>query len=266
MKIVSALLLALFLFINVSCKKIPPYAPTAEEIAAQEDISLASTFLSIEGLSNEMEFIARQVPLIPAGTSFLNCASIASSDVADGKKYEITFNSGNTCSDNTVRSGKLIVTYQTATGNIQITPDNYIMSNYKITGGYLFQPIVEQQKELLKLTITNGQLTTGTGEFVRFNVEHKSNFKEGSATTNTFADDVFETVSASYHLEIKNQAPVNSQFDAISTSPYTLKYSCLEKFRPRSGKIKFQRVVGTDRYIFLGSGNCNDLAQISKTP
>ncbi|MDB5014921.1 MAG: hypothetical protein JWQ25_3123, partial [Daejeonella sp.] len=123
MKIVSTSLLALFLLINLSCKKIASYQPTAEEIAAEDDRGLGSTLLSVEGLTNEMEFIARQLPNIPESTSFLNCASITSTTIAEGKKYELTFNSGNTCTDGTVRSGKLIITYQTPTGNILITTD-----------------------------------------------------------------------------------------------------------------------------------------------
>lgn len=266
MKILSTSLIAFFLLINLSCKKIHNDEPTTEELAAEEDRGLGSTILSVEGLTNEMEFIARELPNIPERSSFLNCASIASTTINGGKKYELAFNSGNTCTDNTIRSGKLIITYQTQTGDVLITTDNYVLSNFKIAGTYLFQPIVEQGKDLLKLTVANGQLTTTTGEFVKFNVMHKSEFKEGKATTNTFNDDVLETVSASYHLEIKNSNPVNSQYDAVSTSPYTLKYSCAEKFRPRAGKIKFQRVVGTDWYILLGSGGCSDLAKISPTP
>lgn len=267
MKFVSTSLLAFFLLINFSCKRESNYPePTAEEINANKDASSAFNLLSIVGFANEMEFIARQLPLSPSATSFLGCASITSQTTADGKKFEVIFSSSNACTDNSIRSGKLIITYQTASGNILITPDNYKLAEYKVAGTYLFQPIVEQQKDLLKLTVTNGQLTNNNGNYVKFNLEHKTNFKEGKATTETFADDVLETVSASYRIEIKNDVDGTNQFEASSASPYTLKYSCNEKFRPRSGKIKFQRVVGTDRYILLGNGNCTDLAKISPTP
>jgi len=267
MKILNITLISLLLFLGLSCKKTANNDLTAAEIASDQDASLAFTLLSVEGLSNEMEFIARQLTLNPTANNFLSCGNITSQNITDGKRFEIDFNLTSACSDNSFRAGKLIVTYQTATGNILITPENYVIAEYKVTGSYLFQPVVEQQKELLKLTITNGQLTNADDDYVKFNVEHKTNFKEGQGTPQTSADDVLETVSATYRLEIKNQAgSVNSIYEASSASPYILKYSCTEKFRPRSGKMKFQRTAGIDRYILFGTGNCSDLAKVSPTP
>jgi len=266
MKIFSTTLLSLLLLISLSCKKTENYQATPEEIAADLDASLASTILSVEGLSNEMEFLARQLTLNPTANNFISCGNITSQNITDGKRFEINFNLTSTCDDNSFRSGKLIVTYQTATGNILITPENYVIAQYKVTGNYLFQPIVEQAKDLLKLTVTNGKLTNADDDYVKFNVEHKTNFKEGKGTNDNFTDDVLETVSASYRLEVKNKAAAVQTYEASSASPYILKYSCTEKFRPRSGKIKFQHTIGIDRYILFGTGNCSDLAKVSPTP
>lgn len=232
------------------------------QIAERSTLSAASSLLTTEMLLNEFEYLVRTLPTLPTGQNYLSCAAITKQQTATGPTFEIRFL--NTCSDQTARSGKLTVSYETATGKTILTPSNYIVDNMSIVGSYTFEAITEQQKELLKCTIVDGKLTYSTGEYIKFSIDRKNSFKEGNTTANQ-ADDVFETISATYSIEIKDQS-VLTQITASNFSPYIVKYQCNNKFRPRSGKIKFKPTTGTDNYLLFGIGNCSDQASISKTP
>ncbi len=264
MRLLNTTLAIVLLITGASCKKSADFTETPEQAEARADVNAASAILRVETFVNELEFIARQMAVEQPPTSFLNCASITKTDIPDGKKVEIAFSAVNTCSDNTTRSGKLSITYQTATGNIFITSHNYTVGGLLVSGNYSFQPITEQQKSFLKLVVPDGKLTNAYGEYISFNMERKNEFKAGSGTTDT-NDDIFETSGASYDVELK-QGGTATLIDASSHSAYTVKYSCAEKYLPHNGKVKFKRANGNERYLVWGTGNCSDQASVANTP
>lgn len=263
MRLLKTLLLTGIFFLGLACNKKNDLTETPQEAAQRADLYVATAFLSVETVMNELEFIARQVPQMDIDGNFLSCATINRLPVPQGEKVEITFNS-NTCDDQTTRSGKLILTYEQATQNVFINPVDYRIRGTRISGNYMFEPGTSENKPVLKLVVPDGAFTADNGDYYHFSIERTSHFKEGSSTV-AINDDVFETLQASYNFELKSAGAV-TLMQAGSYTPYIIKYSCPDKFRPRSGKVKFERVTGTDRYILFGNGNCNDLAKISETP
>ncbi|WP_256012807.1 hypothetical protein [Desertivirga xinjiangensis] len=264
MRLLKLISLTGIISLGLACNKKNDLTETPQEAAQRADLYVGTAFLSVETAINELEFIARHVPQIQTDGNFLSCAIINRQQVPEGEKVEITF-SNNACDDQTIRSGKLILTYEEATGNIFISPVNYRIRETKISGNYVFQPGTFEQKPILKLVVPDGAFTADNGDYYRFSIERISYFKEGKDTPTIINDDIFETLEASYDFELKSQGAV-TLMQAESHTPYIIKYSCPDKFRPRSGKVKFERVTSTYRYILFGNGNCNDLARISETP
>lgn len=231
-----------------------------EEANNRADMYAANSVLSIEAILNELEFIVRHASDQQTELSFLSCASINRQNTPDGQKIEIAFHATNTCSDKTNRSGKLLISYK-ATGDIFVSTDEYKIGEMQVSGNYVFQPGTFQQKAIWKLVVTDGLFTISTGDYYRFNVERITYFKQGDSTPDS-SDDVFETLDAYYDLQLKSQQVV-TLVQAESEIPYIQKHSCPDKFRPRSGKIRFERVTGSERFILLGNGNCEDSAKIA---
>ncbi|WP_207536509.1 hypothetical protein [Desertivirga arenae] len=256
-RILIASILALGFY---GCKKDFP-EQTPEQKALQEDTFAATNILTVEGVLNEIEFIAKQVPAINQNGSFLSCATITKQDVEGGQKIDVNFNINTTCSDNTSRSGKLSLMYY-SNGTISVTPSNYVVSNTAISGTYNFGTESINQVNYLLLNVLDGKFTSTNGAFINFSVEKRSTIKLGAATPD-FSDDVIEIDQASYQLEVAN-VPANTKIAAETKTPYTLKYSCSDKFRPRSGAILFQRLGQNKRMIEFGSGNCSDVPKLSE--
>lgn len=250
----KALFAAVVILSSVSCKK-DSYQESEEEKVYRLDINAATSILAVEVVLNEIEFFVRQAPAgEPSG--ILSCATVNKQTVEGGERIEIGFTAESPCSDNTTRSGRLILNYQSATGNVLVMSDNYSTAGLKVLGNYNFENITEQGQSLLKLTVANAQLNAITGDYVKFSGERKNSFKEGKASA-SLNDDVFETQSERFDLEVKGSSQV-TLIESEITQPLILKYSCEEKFRPRAGKLKFSRESGLERVISFGSGGCND--------
>lgn len=254
------LIASLLAFVFFGCKKNFP-EQTPEQKALQEDTFAATNILTVEGVLNEIEFIAKQVPAINQNGSFLSCATITKQEVAGGQKIEVVFNSNATCSDNTSRTGKLSLMYY-SNGTISVTPSNYIVGTTAITGTYNFGTESLDQKDYLLLNVLDGKFTNTNGAFISFSAEKRSTIKTGAGTAD-FLDDVIEIDQASYELEVSN-VPANTKITAETKNPHSLKYSCTDRFRPRSGTILFQRLGQSKRMIEFGTGNCNDVPKLSE--
>ena len=245
-------------FVQFSCSKKDAPEPTAEELAHQADVTAANSIITVEMILNELEYIMKQAPNNPTETSFLNCATITRQQLANSFQIEASFSPTAVCSDNISRSGKLIINYPTGTGNATVKSEGYKVNTLALSGNFSFQQVTENQKPLLRLLVPDGELSVASGDYIRFNVDRKSFFKEGH-TTNQLTDDVYEISSATYDLQLKNQSQI-THIDAESDLPYLVTYSCNDKFRPRSGKFSFMRTNGTERLVSFGNGACSDQA------
>ena len=254
MKLSKILITAAVLMVSFSCKKDNP-EPTAEELERYADVNAANSLLTVETFLNEMEYIVRNAPSNQPSMSFMNCATVTKQDVTGGQEVTVTFASGSQCIDNQIRSGKLIITYPTGTGSASVTTNDFKIGNLTVKGSYSFQPVVENQQSLLQLVVQNGEFSVSENNYIRFNIERKSSFKAGQ-TTDSQNDDVFEITESSYDLELKD--PSATVFiDGESTEAYTIKYSCSQLFRPRSGKLSFSRATGSEKVLVFGNGDCN---------
>ncbi|WP_207423954.1 hypothetical protein [Desertivirga brevis] len=254
------LIASLFAFVFLGCKKNFP-EQTPEQKALQEDTFAATNILTVEGVLNEIEFIAKQVPAINHNGSFLSCATITKQEVAGGQQIDVTFNINTTCSDNTSRSGKISLMYY-PNGSISITPSNYVVGNTAISGNYNFGKESINQVDYLLLNVQNGKFTSTNGAYINFSVEKRSTIKAG-ANTADHLDDIIEIDQAAYDLDVFD-VPANTKISAETKTPHSLKYSCTDKFRPRSGTILFQRLGANKRLLEFGSGNCSDVPKLSE--
>lgn len=254
MKLSKILITAVLLIVSFSCKKDNP-EPTPEELENYANVNAANSLLTVETFLNEMEYIVRNAPSNQPSISFMNCASVTKQDVTGGQEVTVTFNAGSQCIDNQIRSGKLIITYQTGTGNATVTTNEYKIGNLTVKGTYNFQPVTENQQTLFSLVVQDGEFSVSENNYIRFSVERKSNFMAGQTTGST-DDDVFEITDSFYNLELKD-ASATVLIDGESIEAYTVKYSCSQMFRPRSGKLSFSRSTGTEKVLLFGNGSCN---------
>jgi len=234
---------------------------SAEQRALQDDTYAATAIISVEGMANELEFIARQAPLADQSASFLSCANIEKQNVSEGQKIEITFNSNIACSDKTYRSGKLSLMYYT-NGAITVTPQNYAIESTLINGVFTFQNMTGSQNNYMALDVPDGKFTLSTGAYIKFSISRESAVKAGSSTAD-LSDDVIEIKNAQYDLNVFNLF-TNTLIQGSTNVPYNLKYSCSDKFRPRTGKILYHRMGADSRYIDFGNGTCEAVPVLSE--
>jgi len=264
MKTVKILLLAaLVISFGFSCKKITESTSDSalQNPAYSADLLAASSIMTVESITNELEAIVKQVRQDSVVSGYLSCANVVRTNINNEQKIEISFNAAAVCTDQTSRSGKLTVTIQNSSGNIFVASNGYKVNDVTVSGNYSFQPVTENQKSLMKLVVPDGQLSVSSGNYIKFNLLRKTYVKEGGASASV-TDDVIETLESSYDLQIKDSGSV-LLVDAEGVVPYAVRYGCTDPYRPRSGKIKFQRSNSEIRYLLLGNGNCSDKATIS---
>ncbi|WP_207426728.1 hypothetical protein [Pedobacter sp. SYSU D00535] len=255
MNLTKALLAVVVLMFSLSCKK-ENFTLSEEEKEHAADLSAANSLLTVEVLLNELEYMVRHVPQSQPGTSFLSCASISRQTVGGGEQYEVTFSPNSTCSDNSTRSGKVVLSYDSASGSVVLSPNNYKIGELSVKGTYTFTPSTYQQKAVMKLMVLNGEFSVPGGDYIRFTAERDNHFKTGSNTT-ALEDDVFEVLNSSYGLETFSGG-VTAEIEGNNDGALLVKYECSQRFRPRGGKISFERDSRNSKALVFGTGNCAD--------
>jgi hypothetical protein len=237
----------------------------------------ATSILDVETVTNEMEFIARNVPRnttqYPNAGSFLACATITRATNPNGQEITITFAPGTVCSDGKTRSGKLVIGYNPTNYDTMIWPDNYKVNNLEIKGNYSVSYPSIQNLNNVNLIVLNGALVKDAQNGVDFSLSKKSTMKVGNTTTDV-ADDVFEYTDASYMLTAKanNQTTYVKGTGLVAAQ---VKYGCTNKYMPLSGRVKVEySATGTSTnpndpltgtsYLTFGTGTCGDKPFIEK--
>lgn len=272
------IIVLVFFYLSVlSCeKKVDPKKDVEDPTKVGANVS---ALLSVEQISNEIEFIARNVAIksatYPNAGSFLGCASITRSNPsAEEELIEINFNAGTVCTDAKRRSGKVVILLKKSNADTFVSAENYKVNEVELNGQYVLSYLGnEVVKNRASFIIPTGRLKVGQTTIV-FNLSKTSTMIAGGDTQDIL-DDVLEHKLSDYFLNI-SLADKTSTVKASSLNSSNLNFTCND-YTPHSGKLKVEYVnSGTNNdpnnplagtlYLTFAKSGCENRIVIDKTP
>lgn len=177
------------------------------------------------------------------------------------KTITIDFGTGCTGRDGHTRRGKIIAVYtgrmkepgSTATASF----DGFYIDSIKVEGTLAIKNNSTSNNRVFRITVTNGKLSTPSGNYVEINRDHTWTQTEGNGTPNLPGDDVFSiTGSSSGTAQV---SVITAQWTTEIMEPVIRKLSCRWRV---SGQVQFTYNSKTG-VLDYGNGDCDNKATVT---
>ncbi len=186
-----------------------------------------------------------------------SCAIVTQTSVGTGFPMTFTVDFGSGCTHNGItRSGMLTITYTgfllSAGSQMTIERNNYVVNGYHVEGTVTYTNETTGNDPQWTRTVTNGQVTTPSGEIYTHSGTRTIRQTAGAATPFILTDNVFEITAGTATVT----RPNGSSLTATITTPLVKAYTC--------GYIS-EGVMHLDGTLLngdldYGSGDCDDTA------
>lgn len=177
------------------------------------------------------------------------------------KTVTINFGTGCTGKDGHIRRGKVIAVYtgrmRTAGSTATVTLDGFYIDSVKVEGTMKVENNSTAAGLAFTVTITNGKLTSPSGDYVAVDRTHTWTQTAGSDTPLNPADDVYNVTGSSSGTA--SVSGIVFQWTTEITKPVVRKMSCRWRV---SGQVTVTRNSKT-AVIDYGNGDCDNQATVT---
>lgn len=250
MKLLSyfTLSIATLLLVTTACEKQEAADWTYSTDDTMADLAFDDVYNAMSGESNDNNNLRACANLTLSGTTFPITVT------AD-------FNASTGCGDGRVRSGVITAVYSgrwNATGTtVTITTTNYTVNGYKVAGTNVIENLgTVNGNPTFRSTVTNGQVTTPTGDVIHRDAVKEYAWIDGTSTPLDITDDVWQLTGSANGTTRNGNA-----YTAQITTPVIKANSCNWV---QQGVVEVQPAGGgVVRKIDYGPNTCDATATVS---